>query len=205
MMFIFSFWQKALYRFRSSGPPELVEILEMALESQWLHGYPRPAPRGLASPKITGLPLHPSCQGATWRATAHSWNLQAPGLGKKQMEDAQIVEYCRCWPGIAMELCGSQVLVRYATVDGFRLSSLWLPSDCRNFQILSESYWTLVEVRQMLNLVPEAQTVLDPFCGSGTTPLALGDGHVRVRERKVCRSVVKRSKSWFVGCQVLSW
>lgn len=35
---------KALYRFRCSGPPELVEILEMALESQWLHGYPRSAP-----------------------------------------------------------------------------------------------------------------------------------------------------------------
>ena len=29
---------KALYRFRCFGPPELVEILEMALESQWLHG-----------------------------------------------------------------------------------------------------------------------------------------------------------------------
>ena len=164
---------QALYRFRCSGPPEFVEILQMALESQWLHGYPRPAPRWRpASPKITGLPLHPSFrQGATWRAAAHSWNLQAPGTWtwkRSQMEDAQIVE---CWPGIAMELCGSQVLVRYATVDGFRLSSLWLPSDCRNFQILSDAYWTLVEVRQMLNLVPGAQTVLDPFCGSGP-PLA---------------------------------
>lgn len=36
---------QALYRFRCSGPPELVGILEMALESQSLHGYPRPAPR----------------------------------------------------------------------------------------------------------------------------------------------------------------
>jgi len=59
-----------------------------------------------ASPKITGLPLHPSCQGATWRATAHSWNLQAPGLGKKQMEDAQIVD-------VDLELPWSSVALRY--------------------------------------------------------------------------------------------
>ena len=60
-----------------------------------------------ASPKITRLPLHPSFrQGATWRATAHSWNLQAPGLGKKQMEDAQIVD-------VDLELPRSSVALRY--------------------------------------------------------------------------------------------
>ncbi|CAK9081287.1 unnamed protein product [Durusdinium trenchii] len=88
--------RKALYRFRSFGEPELVEVLESALELQWLHGYPR-VPAG--EPQLTH--------------------------------------------GTYKYLSGMQPLT----------------------------------VRRMLDLVPAAGTILDPFCGSGAVLIeALAQG-----------------------------
>ncbi|CAJ1334936.1 unnamed protein product [Effrenium voratum] len=87
--------RKALYRFRSDGRSEL-EVLETALELQWLHGYPRVPP---GEPQLTH--------------------------------------------GTYKYLSGMQPLT----------------------------------VRQLLRLVPEAKTILDPFCGSGAVLIeALAEG-----------------------------